>query len=370
MDTPRTSRAPRGIALPMAVLAVALLTTMIAGALLVLGGERRTIDTQDATVKAAALAQSAMAWFEQERGPTYGFTATPPAATESTRVTYSGVGYADVVLTRVRPEISGSDAIYLVRSHGVLTGGRLSGLPVAERTVAQFAAFMRQSLKVKGGWTALTGLTKNGAQGTLSGVDNCGDSATTGGVAVPTSPGYSQNGGGTSVPAGNPPIVDLGTQAQANASVQIDWNAIINQGAITPDITIPPGSLPPSPYAANYWPVILIDNPTTPFDLGAAGAYSGQGLLIVRGDLSIDGSSQWKGVVLVGGALVANGNNTVLGSVVSGLNSQLGMTVAASDVGNGTKTYQYDSCNVANALAGLNRLVPFNNAWADNWANY
>lgn len=369
MDTPRIRRARRGVALPMAVLAVALLTSLIAGALLVLGSERRTIDTQDATVKAAALAQSALKWFEAERTSTYGFTSVPPAASESTRVTYAGVGYADVVLTQVRPEVGGSKALYLVRSHGVLTGGRLSGLPAAERTVAQYAEFVRQSLKVKGGWTALTGLTKNGSTGTLSGVDNCGDSATTAGVAVPTVPGYVQNGGGTSVPSGSPGILDLGTQSQTNASVQIDWDGIINHGAITPDITIPPGSLPPTPYAADYWPVILIDN-TSVFDLGAGTAYQGQGLLIVRGDLNIDGASQWKGIVLVGGALTANGNNTVLGTVVSGLNAQLGMSVPPSDVGNGTKTYQYDSCNVASALAGLNRLVPFNNAWADNWASY
>ncbi len=368
METPRTRRAPRGIALPMAVLAVALLTSLIAAALVVLGSERRTIDTQDATVKAAALAQSALTWFENERTSTFAFTSVPPAASESTRVTYSGVGYADVVLTQVRPEVSGSKAIYLVRSHGVLTGGTLSGLPAAERTVAQYAQFVRQSLKVKGGWTALTGLTKNGSTGTLSGSDNCGDSATTAGVAVPAVPGYVQNGGGTSVPSGNPGILNLGTQSQANASVQIDWNAIVNQGAITPDVTIPGGTLPPEPYPANYWPVVMVTQ--SPYDLGAGTAYHGQGLLIAKGDLVIDGSSSWNGIVLVGGVLTANGNNTVLGTVVSGLNVQLGMTVGASDVGNGTKTYQYDSCNVANALAGLNRLVPFNNAWADNWASY
>ena len=369
MEMPLPHRARRGMALPMAVLAVALLTSVIAGALLVLGSERRTIDTQDATVKAAALAQSALAWFMKERNTTFGFTATPPAASESTRIDYTGLGYADVVLARVRPEAGANRAIYIVRSHGVLTGGRLSGLPAAERTVAQYAQFARQSLEVKGGWTALTGLTKNGSQGTLSGVDNCGDSATVGGVAVPTVPGYQQNGGGSSVPTGNPPIVDLGTQAQASAAVNIDWDAIINHGAITPTITIPPGSLPPTPYPANYWPIILINN-TSLFNLGAGTAYRGQGLLIVKGDLAIDGSSQWNGIVLVGGVLTANGNNTVLGSAVSGLNVKLGMTVAASDVGNGTKTYQYDSCNVQNAVNGLSHLRPYNNAWADNWAGY
>ncbi len=359
---PRPRRAARGIALPMAVLAVALLTSLIAAALLVLGTERRSIDTEDATVKAEELAQSALTWFERERTTTFGFTAVPPAASESTRVTYAGLGYADVVSTQVRPETAGTRAEYLVRSHAVLTGGTLSGVPAAERTVAQYAQFERQSLKVKGGWTALSGLTKNGGSGTLSGVDNCGDSATTGGVAVPAVPGYVQNGG-SSVPTGSPPIVNLGTQAQADSSVKIDWNGIINNGAITPDITIPPGNYP-SVFPPGYWPVIEVTSPS--YTLPGAG----QGLLIVTGDLTVNGSRQWNGIILVGGVLTSNGNNTVLGSVISGLNELLGQTVPTSNVGNGTKTYQYDSCNVASALASLARLVPFNNAWGDNWAGY
>ena len=362
MDTPLLRRAQRGMALPMAVLAVALLTSVIAGALIVLGSERRTIDTQDATVKAAALAQSALQWFMNERGTAFGFTTAPPAATESTRVTYTGLGYADVVLTRLRPEVSGAAAVYLVRSHGVLTGGAFSGLPAAERTVAQYAQFIRQGLKVQGGWTSLTGLTKNGGAGTLSGFDGCGDSAAVAGVAVPDNPGYDQNGG-ASVPTGNPPIKLMGTQAQANASMHLDWNAIVNQNAITPTVTIPPGSFPAT-FPAGYWPVIRIN--TSPYTLPTWG----QGLIIATGNLVVSGSEMWNGVILVGGKLTANGNNTVQGAVMSGLNVLLGQTVEESDVGNGTKTYEYNSCYVSSALAALSHLQPVNNAWADNWAGY
>ena len=362
MDTPLLRRAPRGVALPMAVMAVALLTSLITAALLVLGSERRVIDTQDSTVKAAALAQSALQWFMNERGTAFGFTTAPPATSESTRVNYAGLGYADVVLTRLRPEVSGAAAVYLLRSHAVLTLGRMSGLPAAERTVAQYAQFIKQGLKVQGGWTSLTGLTKNGGAGTLSGFDACGDSAAVAGVAVPTNPGYDQNGG-ASVPVGNPPIKLLGTQAQTNAAVRIDWNAIVNQNAITPTVTIPPGSFPTT-FPAGYWPVIRIN--TSPYTLPTWG----QGLIIATGDLVVSGSEMWNGIILVGGKLTANGNNTVQGAVMSGLNVLLGMTVAESDVGNGTKTYGYDSCHVSAALAALSHLEPVNNAWADNWAGY
>jgi Tfp pilus assembly protein PilX len=362
MDISRTRRAPRGIALPMAVLAVALLTSLIAGAMLVLGSERRTIDTQDATVKAAALAQSAMRWFMNERGTTFNFTSAPPAASESTRINYTGLGYADVVLTQLRPQLGGDPAVYLLRSHAVLTGGLMSGQPAAERTVAEYAQFKPQSMQVNAGWTSLTGLTKNGGSGTLTGYDQCGDSAAVAGVAVPTVPGYDQNGG-ASVPTGDPPIQLLGTQSQTNASVKMDWDAIVNHGAITPNIVIPPGTFPTS-FPAGYWPVIQIN--TSPYTLPNAG----QGLIIAAGDLEVSGSQMWNGIMLVGGKLTANGNNTVEGAVISGLNMTLGIATEESDIGNGTKTYAYNSCTVARALAALGVLRPVENAWTDNWGGW
>ncbi len=73
-------------------------------------------------------------------------------------------------------------------------------------------------------WTSLTGLSKKGGSGTISGVDACGAAAPVAGVAV-ASPGYSQNGG-SSVPSGSPNIANLGTPAQAAAAIKIDWAGI------------------------------------------------------------------------------------------------------------------------------------------------
>jgi hypothetical protein len=60
----------------------------------------------------------------------------------------------------------------------------------------------------------------------------------------------------------------------------------------------------------------------------------------------------------------------VQGAVVTGLTIQLGQTVGISDVGNGTKTFRYDSCNVANAASRFGGLVPFRNTTVDNWSTY
>ena len=359
MDTPPPRRAPRGIALPMAVMAVALLTSLIAGALLVMGSERRVIDTQDASVKAAVLAQSALQWFLNERCSTYGLCTSPPADPESTRINYAGLGYADVVLRQIRPAAGAAKGVYLVRSHAVLTRGTLSGLPQAERTVAQYALWVQQSMKVNGGWTSLSGLSKNGTAGKLSGVDACGQKPSVPGVTVPKSPGYAG-------PISTPPIYGGVDSAQVvdtlSSKVHIDWNGIVNQNALTPDLTIPPNSWPSFP--PGYWPIIMVR--ATDFVLPSVG----RGTLIVTGNITINGSNQWAGVVMVGGALTSNGNNIVEGIIMSGLNTLLGMTVPMSSVGNGTKTYEYNSCNMDTALAHLSSLRTFNNAWADNWSGW
>jgi hypothetical protein len=257
--------------------------------------------------------------------------------------------------------------LYVIRARGFkTTSGSVSGNVTAERTVAQYARFQYASLEVKSAWTAMGGLQKNGGSGTLSGADACGAKSAVAGVAVPHSPGYTQSGGGGgSVPSGSPNILDMGTAAQTAAAVKLDWAGIVSGNAIQADIEFPGGSWPSSSDFADsqFWPVVRANGDfTIPSD--------GKGTLIVTGNLTISGSTKWRGVVLVGGALVSNGNNTVDGAVISGLNTKLGMTVPVSDVGNGTKTYRYNSCDVASAVGSFVGLVPYRNAGSDNWPAY
>ena len=108
-------------------------------------------------------------------------------------------------------------------------------------------------MQVLAGWTALSGLQKNGNAGTLGGIDLCGDSAAVAGVVVPVNPGYT----GKVVAVGNPPIDSV-----APDSVEIDWNSIVNGNSITPTIVIPRGAFPPwSAFAADstYYPIIRIN---------------------------------------------------------------------------------------------------------------
>jgi hypothetical protein len=348
-----------GFAIPLAVLLVVFLTVGISTAFTRVQTEARADEDRQARIDAFAYAQSGMEQFALTR-PVLGFTSQPPAVVESTRIAMPG-GYTDVVLRRVKPKTPTRQALYLLRSRGVRMTGAMSWMPPAEHTVAQYAHFREAQIQVLSAWTSLSGLIKNGTSGTITGQDGCNAQADVAGVALPDS-SYTQSGGPTGVPTGNPPILYLGDQTTANNSVKIDWDAIVNQNAIWPDIYYPTDPWP-SPWPAGYWPVIRVDGDLTlPND--------GQGILIVTGDLVISGSLRWKGILLIGGTLYANGNNNVQGAVISGLNEKFGIDVAESDVGNGTKTYQYNSCNIANAIARLAVLVLVPKSWSDNWATW
>ena len=158
---------------------------------------------------------------------------------------------------------------------------------------------------------------------------------------------------------GDPPIDTVTPD-----SVHIDWNAIVNQNAITPSITIPGGSFPTAAMFADtsYYPIIRVNGDFTI-------PTSGQGMLIVTGNLTISGSTTWKGVLLVGGDITSNGNNGVQGATVSGLNVKLGTYVPTSTA-NGTKSYNFNSCEVAKANKPAGALVTLRNTWVDNWVEY
>jgi hypothetical protein len=355
----------RGVTLPMTLLLIVVLSALAAGAFTRVGSERRTIDNQEAMLDAYAMARTGLDQFlaDPTNGP-FAFDPTTFVGPDSGTIPMTG-GYAKLIVQRIRPAVGTTvSALYVVRSRGVKTTSSVSGAPAAERTVALIASWQPGTMNVVAAWTSLAGLQKNGGSGTLSGVDNCGNAPTVAGVGVPTLPGYSQNGGGL-VPNGSPNILNMGTSAEAAESVRIDWPNILNGSSMTPDVTIPGGSWPSSSTFSTSWPVIFVDQAS---DFALPG--DGRGTLVVKNDLTISGSTSWDGIILVGGTLTSNGANSVRGAVVTGLNVQLGQSVGISDVGNGTKTYRYDSCNVANAAARFGGLQPLRNTSVDNWATY
>jgi hypothetical protein len=364
----QTNNDRRGFAIPMAVLVIAVLTIMVAGGFSLVSAERRSVADQKSQISAFRIAEQGLEIYLVRRDSllknTPNYTRVP-SAKDSVRIAMTG-GYADVSLTRLRAPRGSQSGLYVVRSKGTETTGAYAGTPQGVRTVAQYVLWEPAPMQVLAGWTALSGLQKNGSAGTLGGADACGDSAAVAGVDVPVNPGYQ---GSTTATSGSPAIDSIPPD-----SVHIDWNGIVNGGAITPTITIPGGSWPQSALdaayhdtASTYYPIIRINGDYTL-------PSSGRGMLIVTGTLTIGGGTGWQGVILAGGNIVSNGQNgandlAIEGAVVSGLNVKLGIAVPISTA-NGTKTYQYNSCEVAKATTTNGALVTLKNTWVDNWVEY
>jgi hypothetical protein len=402
---PPAPRARRAFALPMAILIIAFLTVTISAAYSATSAELLTNAAQRGESKSYMVAQAGLENFLARRNEN-GFCANcglPPAVTyESTSVAVPG-GYAQVVAQQIRTATNTRPAIYVLRSRGFDTASKsLSGYSngmSGYRSVAQLVYWNVNQVNVLSGWTSTSGLDKVGSSGTISGVDNNNGTGTgcppthpsVAGIAVPDGD-YGVNGNFT--PAGNPPIQYLGTQAQANAAVKIDWDGIVNSNRIQADYTYDNAAAATAAWASTIdfgtagnlkYPVIRVnDNFTLP-------TTGGQGTLIVMGDLTMSGNNLWKGILLVGGKMTSNGNGTVSGATMSGLNTLLTTTGSPSELAsaqakfaggtaltntpgnataNGTKTFQYDSCEVAKAAGGLASYSVYPNAWMDNYVTY
>ena len=355
----------RGFAIPTAVLVIMVLTIMVAGGFSIVSAERRSVADQKSQISAFRIAEQGLEVYLVSRDSliTAGVlkcNPTPcahvPAAKDSASINVTG-GVANVSLTMIRPPINNQSGLYVVRSKGVETTNAYNGSPQAVRTVAQYVLWEPLPMQVLAGWTALSGLQKNGNAGTIGGIDLCGLPDTVAGVVVPMNPGYTGN---TSAAVGDPPIDSVTPD-----SVHIDWNSIINLNAITPTVTLPGGAWPTAAMWADtsFYPIIRVNQADW------SPPSSGRGMIIASGNVAFNGSTTWNGVILVGGYITSNGNNGIQGATVSGLNVKLGIAVPKS-VANGTKSYNFNSCEVAKANKPAGALVTLRNTWVDNWVEY
>jgi Tfp pilus assembly protein PilX len=350
----------RGATLPLALLVIGLLGVAVAITYARLSAERRITGDAKAEMDAFTVAQSGLARYFANL-----VNGTMPPANQT--VTYNDLpnGTAQIDLRRIRDTTATTPqlpAVYAITSRGTNTAAKRYGAstPVAQRTVGTYAMWTPMPFDLNGAWTSLSGLDKNGNSGALDGNDHCAGSGVgaISGVAVPTGTFTGDptpiNGSPEDTPR------NLGPSATAKDSVGIDW------AGITAGTTLPPDYLLPAwPTAAqmNNWPVTkAVGDLNLPSD--------GKGILIVTGNLTINGSQTWSGLILVGGIINSSGNNTVYGAVITGLNIKLGMVVPQQSIGNGNKTYQYDSCNLARALSHIGSLQRVRNGWVDTWPSY
>ena len=345
-------------ALPMAILLVGFITAGLVAAFARQGAEFATITSTSSQTNAFAVADAGLNAYLAA-----GVT-TPATATYN-----FAKGTAVVTATQIKASVTSTDtAIWLVQSVGTAKGGSMKN-PPARRIVAQLSYMLPSTMQVLSSWTSLSGIIKNGTSGSISGSDGCTANVLPG-AAMP-----SGTFSGQSSPfSGSPPIDDGRTAQEMADAVKIDWAGIVDPGvdALAADIVVNKPSTSgynstwtarggwPGSFPANYWPTIII-NGSSPLPT------DGHGTLIITGDLTFGGGDTWEGIILVGGTITDNGNGNISGAVVSGLNVKLGQTVGQSSKANGTKDYQFNSCDVASATQARRKLTSLNNAWMDTW---
>lgn len=366
-----------GFALPLAILVITVVAAGLAAGFAATTSEFTANAAEKSQHRAYQIAETGLEQFlvlrstKKTNGQPFCDHCFDPITADSewTRVSLPG-GYADIVAVKVRPIVGTQNAIFFIRSRGVDTSVKLSGATsatAAERTVGEYALWNTQTINVSAAWVSLSGLNKNGT-GVISGVDQCGQQPSVAGVMVDKGDLHIQ--GGSFYPDGNPPVDTSNTFTQLKAKVNIDWAAVM-ANAITPDYEIPGDNFPPgSDFDADpdFWPVIRIhtNNYTLP--------NHGRGMIIADSNFTISGSNMWDGIVLIGGMLTSNGNNTTAGATLSGLNFLIGGTPQTSSIddsqANGQKTYVYNSCNVSSAATRLKRYVALPNTWMDDVAGW
>jgi hypothetical protein len=209
------------------------------------------------------------------------------------------------------------------------------------------------------GLAAMNGTRKNGNSGKISGLDACGAGDVPGLLAGDTVWNNTDPVDGSEAwLEGNPPVKYM-HQDSLMAMLGFDeWKDVRHDEG---DYVV--NSIDQWPYGADWdtYPVIQVKG----------GVYlnsgeSGKGVLIAPANLDIGGGFEWDGIILVGNELRINGDVTVSGSVLTALNMLVGEPVYKSDLGNGTKTFQFNMCSVRRALVRLNSTVVIH-SWREIW---
>ena len=349
-----------GLALPGVLLALVLLGAIAVASLMTTGRDRMTGRALRESVKAfyaaEAGANAIIAEWDQAGYDT--LLAAPGDSLDlGWRTLENSLSYWGMLR---RVDGGSGPRFYMIsvtgRGRGSLGGQRVVEVVMRTKTLL---------FNVQAPMASITGMTKTGSSGIISGYDVAtADSCPEGGqppLPAAFTPDSSlwqddpipENLVNASTPwlEGEPQWLQGGTPADVAASLGIDWAGLL---AVTPDVVV--NSITDWPSSAYFnatprpWPVIFVD-PGVDLD-----GVSGQGLIVAPDSLILGGGFEWDGMVLVGDAFHSHGNTIIYGGIVSGLNILLGQPVAQSDLGNGTKTFRYHSCNLLKAsMAGTEK---------------
>lgn len=319
-----------GHALPVVLLALAALSLLAAAALVGARSERRISGSHRAAFGALEAARSGLAEYLSGR---------TDFADGATFV--RGRTTAEVLPRRLLGAAGGLRSVHLVTSRGL----RVARGDTVERTVARVVDRRVPGPDPDAAVTAASGLRAEGGAAAVNGADACGTSSgAVAGAAVPAG-GFA---GDPSSLAGDPPLVHAGTGRDLLRAAGVDsadWEALAGSPA-PPGIRTVPGDGWPASFSG--WPVVRLEGAAATLGTG----HGGRGTIVAAGDLSLEGAFDWRGLLLVGGALAASDGARVRGAAIAGLNRHLGDEPGLSSAG-GESELRYDSCAVEEAAGRL-----------------
>lgn len=337
-----------GAALPLALAGLAILYLLAAGGYTVASLEYRISRSHLASVEAFYAADGALWEY-------LGTESLPPGVRD---FQYPG-GDASVTAEPLF-ELAAGDRLYRILSVGV-AGNPVDG--TASRTVG-LTALAPAPLRLPAALVALTGLEVeegvliSGEDAAVPGPD-CEPGDPVAGALVPEGSGPAPDVGDL---RGEPPLLETDDPTGELGSGRPDWREWLADP--------PTGSAEGGPS-----PLILEGDPAM-----ADGALSGQGILLAPGDLELSAGFEWRGLVLAGGALRAEGEVAVEGGAVAGLELLLADEgpdgedvdgegpdgeVEASRLGPGVEI-RWHSCHAAAAAAALPLgLVAIPGTWSE-----
>lgn len=342
----------RGFVLPTTILVMTLLTVMLAAAFSLVSAEFRTTDNAFAMRRAYAVAQAGLSEYLIMNRLISGSTTY-----DSVRITAAD-GYADVVARRLVDSTTAMPALWVVRSVGTITTAGLTGTPQASRTVGTLAYLNGGYLPSPAAFVAANPIVLTGSgPNPLRGQDGC--TAANRRSLLVAHGDYTNGVSGEPLPPDG--IDSLATRQAVLDSTHIDWAALVN-GNFTPDYVVPAW-----PVWSGY-PVGYAPGDVTIGNGGRAG------ILVVRGNLTLAGagSSQWNGIILVGGSVKVTAQAQVSGMIISGLNNLITPNSVGADtiLRSASPVFQWHSCYFSAALAGLSALAPLSKHWIDTWSTY
>ena len=328
----------RGAALMIVLIALVGLTVLGAAGLTMTNSDIRHSENVEASTEAFYAADAGL---HQYLGSSADGTSTDTFTVGSSTV---------IVTPTLVSNLSGGQPMYRLRAVATHTAGAGVTTSRAVNALGIFVETTGTPMTVTAALASGIGVHKNGTAGTISGYDNAdashpqcpeGPGPDVAGVAVP--PGEYDQNGNSQVPEGDPDIDDSQSGEDLLEGTGIDWEEYSQNPDA--DYTVPPDDWPDfDALDDDEWPVIFIEGDAT-----LTADMDGRGTIIATGDLAMNGSFEWEGLLLVGGALTSNGNQTIEGGAITGLNILLGETPDETDIGNGTKIFQYNSCYVKRA---------------------